>query len=954
MEEVGAESAPVDFGTSGDDMPEWKDIDSTLGVPKPWSMVDVPDLFLTNLIHDVDHTFTDDSLTDFSSTMNNSGSETESNSDAFKDFMMRQSSPESLSNTPPLVQHGSEGGVDSAMTSPPDFPMDGQDMTPLTNQQLASIFGFSPTSSWNQEPTQGISPTSVQQSPPMPVHKPVIPIRPTSSLPDSQLSDSQVPSGTPTQESILAPLHMQPGSNSNAMTALNRLRAVTHECEKKKQANKQRQVKSSSPATTPQASTSSSMPADASDMWTRKNAHNAIERRYRSNINDRIAGLRDVVPALREMQSRGPRRKRRRGKAEEVELVDGIRAATKLSKATILSKATEYICYLKSREVRLSREVAGLHMLLRSLEGGDELMSQWNAEMERLHAMYPPMDAVYPDGPTVPLSPSEDAEEGDLVDESDDADDSESVSSGGEPMRTKAARYMLGAFLIPSLLGRADWGTEAPGVVPQTHVMGVCHQLWKRSLGSSDAAHPYDHIPFYDLVWEFLRGCTLLGLVVVVLLSIGAHIRQWSRRLSLKQSSRLQFVAGAEALLRTPAEQAQAAEPVDRGHAKRMYAQLGELLHVPRTYMALTWGTAYACLCLLATVIPGVTAWIRYASVDPTVSLLHRRAHMRRAELEVTLGGDIQPDLAQRLYTLVMVQYAARVYGAALDETLLLALIYCDLAQHTRLPFLMRHGAYLWRTTGARLVDAPNSDEASQRMLAELLSVPVPQALDYARTTTTETSVIISPLANMLEALRHEALLSYWTTMITSMMRTASLAEKQWSPNVLDVIKDSASLKDIQQQLRTLSRDGASSAAFTEQMLVAHGMLDLAAGRLTRAQMHARSLKQHQPTSLAAQQFLALWKDTPLVAGVPNGPVDMLASVVIGWFVLLRKQHLHGDKQEVSDQVAVCTSTLQALASQCLWTFVSPPEKGGHVHFQPKQAPCLVHALDLLLDQLNP
>ena len=94
MEEESAEPAPVDFRASSDDMPEWKDIDSTLGVPKPWSMVDVPDLFLTNLIHDVDHTFTDDSLTDFSSTMNHSGSESESCSDAFKDFMMRQSSPE--------------------------------------------------------------------------------------------------------------------------------------------------------------------------------------------------------------------------------------------------------------------------------------------------------------------------------------------------------------------------------------------------------------------------------------------------------------------------------------------------------------------------------------------------------------------------------------------------------------------------------------------------------------------------------------------------------------------------------------------------------------------------------------------------------------------------------------------------------------------------------------------
>lgn len=952
MKEMGTESAPVDFGTSVEDMNEWKDMDSALYVPKPWSMVDVPDLFLTNLIHDVDHTFTDDSLTDFSNTMNNSGSETESNSDAFKDFMMRQSSPESLSDTPPLVHHSGDSGVNGTMTSPPDLHMDTNDMAPLTNQQLASIFGFLPTSTWSQEATQGVSPTSVQ-SPPMTVDTPKLPVRPASSIPDSKSSDSKVAPGAPSQDSILAPLHMQPGSNSNAMTALNRLRAVTHECEQKKQANGQRQAKLSSSATKPQASALSNMPADTNDMWTRKNAHNAIERRYRSNINDRIAGLRDVVPALRELQSRGPRRKRRRGKAEEVELVDGIRAATKLSKATILSKATEYICYLKSREVRLSREVAGLHMLLRSLEGGDELMLQWNAEMERLHAMYPPMDAVYPDGSAPPLSPSDDAEEGDL-DESDDADDSESVSSGGEPMRTKAARYMLGAFLIPSLLGRADWGTEAPSAASQTHVMGVCHQLWKRSLGSLDTVHPYDHIPLYDLVWELLRGCTLLGLILVVLMSVGARIRQWRRRLELKQSSRLQFVAGAEALLRTPAEQAQAAEPVDRGHAKHMYAQLTELLHVPRAYMALFWCISRTCLCLIATVIPDVTAWIRYTSVDPTVSLLYRRAHMRLAELEITLGCDIQPDLIQRLYTLVMVQYAVRVYGATLDETLLLALIYCDFAQRTRLPFLMRHGAYLWRTTGARLVDEPNPDEASQRMLAELLSVPVQQALAYARTTTTEASVIISPLANMLEALRHEALLSYWTTMITSMMRTASSSEKPRTPNVLDVINDTASLKDIQQQLQILSRDGASSAAFTEQMLVAHGMLDLAAGRLTRAQMHARLLKQHQPTSLAAQQFLALWKDAPLVASTPNGPVDMLASVVVGWFVLLRKQHLHDEKLELCDQVGACTSTLQALASQCLWTFVSPPEKGGHVLLQPKQAPCLVHALDLLMDQLSP
>lgn len=87
------ESEPVGVSTTPDNMPEWKDLDSMLESPKPWSMVDMPDLFLTNLIHDVDHTFTDDSLTDFSSTVATSGSETESSPGAFQEFMMRHSFP---------------------------------------------------------------------------------------------------------------------------------------------------------------------------------------------------------------------------------------------------------------------------------------------------------------------------------------------------------------------------------------------------------------------------------------------------------------------------------------------------------------------------------------------------------------------------------------------------------------------------------------------------------------------------------------------------------------------------------------------------------------------------------------------------------------------------------------------------------------------------------------------
>ncbi|PKC07197.1 HLH-domain-containing protein, partial [Rhizophagus irregularis] len=72
----------------------------------------------------------------------------------------------------------------------------------------------------------------------------------------------------------------------------------------------------------------------------KKVAHNAIERRYRNNINDRINDLKNVVPALCHLKSKDSK------DDDDIDEVDGIPAATKLNKATILRKATEYITYL--------------------------------------------------------------------------------------------------------------------------------------------------------------------------------------------------------------------------------------------------------------------------------------------------------------------------------------------------------------------------------------------------------------------------------------------------------------------------------------------------------------------------------------------------------------------------------------------------------------------------------
>ncbi|KAG9231819.1 helix-loop-helix DNA-binding domain-containing protein [Amylocarpus encephaloides] len=86
----------------------------------------------------------------------------------------------------------------------------------------------------------------------------------------------------------------------------------------------------------------------------KKTAHNMIEKRYRTNLNDKIAALRDSVPSLRVMS-----KKNSRGEDVEEDL-QGLTPAHKLNKATVLSKATEYIAHLEKRNKYLTRENASL------------------------------------------------------------------------------------------------------------------------------------------------------------------------------------------------------------------------------------------------------------------------------------------------------------------------------------------------------------------------------------------------------------------------------------------------------------------------------------------------------------------------------------------------------------------------------------------------------------------
>lgn len=109
----------------------------------------------------------------------------------------------------------------------------------------------------------------------------------------------------------------------------------------------------------------------------KKTAHNMIEKRYRTNLNDKIAALRDSVPALRVMVHRLERQASEEGDEDAEEDLGGLAPAHKLNKATILSKATEYIAHLEKKNKSLAREnnqlrnrVEGFEMLVMSRGDG--------------------------------------------------------------------------------------------------------------------------------------------------------------------------------------------------------------------------------------------------------------------------------------------------------------------------------------------------------------------------------------------------------------------------------------------------------------------------------------------------------------------------------------------------------------------------------------------------------
>jgi hypothetical protein len=91
----------------------------------------------------------------------------------------------------------------------------------------------------------------------------------------------------------------------------------------------------------------------------RKRGHNAIEKRYRTNLNDKIACLRQGIPPLWRRSASDPR-PGDEGEESDAETGDKKACQQKYGKAAILTRALEYIQHLESTTQRLGDEVAGL------------------------------------------------------------------------------------------------------------------------------------------------------------------------------------------------------------------------------------------------------------------------------------------------------------------------------------------------------------------------------------------------------------------------------------------------------------------------------------------------------------------------------------------------------------------------------------------------------------------
>ena len=126
----------------------------------------------------------------------------------------------------------------------------------------------------------------------------------------------------------------------------------------------------------------------------KKTSHNVIEKRYRSNLNDKIGLLRDSIPALRSVGQRASAKDGSSDSEEGPAMPDGSLSRLKPNKATVLAKATEYIRQLEKQNERLVEENSGLRKRLRGSEWLDETIAAGSESMTDLSLPQEPVNKV--------------------------------------------------------------------------------------------------------------------------------------------------------------------------------------------------------------------------------------------------------------------------------------------------------------------------------------------------------------------------------------------------------------------------------------------------------------------------------------------------------------------------------------------------------------------------------
>ncbi|MCO5555705.1 hypothetical protein L7F22_009250 [Adiantum nelumboides] len=645
---------------------------------------------------------------------------------------------------------------------------------------------------------------------------------------------------------------MEVGSNATALAAIERLKAKKRaEQEMKAQTAKLEEQNKSNRSNAGLmnngiGSSSNGAPIIKSE---KKVAHNAIERRYRNNINARIAALRNAVPALHELR---PKRPTRRGKeAPPEDLVDGVPAATKLNKATILGKATEYIRYLKGRETRLVSEVAGLRELIRSLEGGEELLDLWQGEMERVVAE---QEAIA----RAAFALEDDSLDiGDDEDEDDEEDELEQnkISRSPASNRSSSSRYVMGLFMGFSVLGggaeilhNEQAATTSSSYSPASHahhvlrassgrVIGASHQLLKRGMQATNVKfgtlahepHHFDHVPHHLLIVEVLRGATLIACLVFIFWPIissflpkqepekmGKKRRQSANKPVYIQENEALIALERKKMLMVLADSASSPHQVDLAMRKFVRAPTGVV------------GSSLSLVSLSVKEIfyrSGLSQRVKRSHDEERAAIWSRLL-----ELETSLGPLAQRSLLARMHTLLTVStssfvgfgsqsglpllHPARVYG-----TLAIALVRASSSNAIVTSFADRYWTMARR---CRLlaadggVDENNVTQVTDRWLDPVLELSLIDAVSLCPIPTQIASffshhsdsntraTMVSPLLCIAASQHSKELATIWSTLLCQIAKTtcpSSPASSEQSddlsrsPTCADFVKHHADVK---------------------------------------------------------------------------------------------------------------------------------------------------------------